>query len=366
VSGSTEKRKMKTPAESKSYMAEIVGNESLIGQRMSAGKLLHMMDVAAGDAAFRHCENYLVTLSFDRIELLSFIRHRDYVRFDAQVIQVGRSSMVVEVTGLVKPPTEMKRTRMRSSFITMVAIHEDGTPNKTIPGMIYRSEEDLKKKKIAEERACILAERRKKLGAVDRLKAIPLKKLKDFSKRESHSPPSDTVLEIRKRFLPRHANLLGIVFGGITIELMEELARATARQFTGNLRMVTIAMEDVLFMKPLKISDMADMSAKVVFVGNTTLVVEVTVKAFRLFATDDGEVTNKGTFTVLNVSPEGEKMPITRGLDLPQTDLATRKSYLKEQIKHADRTGSGQAFTAACEDLKPASPQRAQKRAKNN
>jgi acyl-CoA hydrolase len=322
-----------------------------------------MMDVAAGDAAFRHCESYLVTLSFDRIELLNFIRHRDYVRFDAQVIQVGRSSMVVEVTGFVKSPTEMKRIRMRGGFITMVAIHENGRPNKTIPGMTYRTREDLEKKKIAEKRACILAERRKKLEAVDSLETIPLKKLKDLSKRESYLPPSNTTLDIRKRFLPRDANMLGIVFGGITIELMEELARATARQFTGNFRMVTIAMEDVLFMKPLKTSDMADMFAKVIFVGNTTLVVEVTVKAFSLFATDSEE-TNKGTFTVLNMSPEGKKMPITRGLDLSGADLATRKSYLKEQIKYADRTGIEPTFTPACEGLKATSPQRTQSKIK--
>jgi acyl-CoA hydrolase len=232
----------------------------------------------------------------------------------------------------------------------MVAINEDGTPNKNIPGMTYRTEEDLKKKRIAEERACILAERKKKLEAVDRLEAIAPEQLQDFFKREGHLHAPDTDLEIRKRFLPRHANLLGIVFGGHTIELMEELALATARQFTGNFRMVTIAMEDVLFMKPLKISDLADMTARVVFVGNTTLVVEVTVKAFRLFETDEGEITNKGTFTVLNVSPEGKKIPITRGLDLSMADLTTRKSYLKEQIKYTDRTGINPTFTPPCQE----------------
>jgi acyl-CoA hydrolase len=347
--GSTpEEKKAKTPSESRTHIAEIIGDESQIGQRFSAGELLHMMDVAAGDAAFRHAGTYLVTLSFDRIELLAFIRHRDYIRFDTQVIQVGRSSMVVEVTGIIKSPTEMKRTRMKGGFITMVAINEDGTPNKNIPGMTYRTEEDLKKKKIAEDRACILTERRKKLEAIDRLETVPEIKLKDFHARKSYLPPRETDLDVRKRFLPRDANMLGIVFGGITIELMEELALATARQFTGNFRMVTIAMEDVLFMKPLNINDLADMSARVVFVGNTTLVVEITVKAIQLFATDQGKMTNKGTFTVLNVSPKGKKMPITRGLDLSGADLATRKSYLKEQVKYTDRTGIEPTFTSEC------------------
>jgi acyl-CoA thioesterase YciA len=342
------KRELKTPADSKSYIAEIVGDESLIGQRMTAGKLFHMMDIAAADAAFRHAETHLVTLAFDRIELLDFIRHRDYVRFDTTVIQVGRSSIVVEVTGLVKSPTEIKTTPMRGGFITMVAIHENGKPNKTIPSLTYRTEADLEKKSVAEERSCMLAERKKSLDSIDRLERIPKDRLKDYSPRVSYLPPSGTVLDIRRRFLPRNANQLGIVFGGDTVVLMEELALATARQFTGNIRMVTIAMEDVLFLKPLHLTDLAEMTAKVVFVGSTTLVVEVTVKAIRRFGPAEGDITNKGTFTVLNYSPEGKKKPITRGLDLSRAVLPTRKSYLKEQIKYEDRTGREPTFTLAC------------------
>jgi acyl-CoA hydrolase len=342
------KRRLKTPADSKSYIAEIVGDESLIGQRMSAGKLFHMMDIAAADAALRHAESHLVTLAFDRIELLDFIRHRDYIRFDTTVIQVGHSSIVVEVTGLVKSPTEIKTTPIRGGFITMVAIHKNGKPNKTIPGLTYRTKADLQKKAIAEERACILAERKKSLDHIDRMKRVPKNRLKDYFPRESYLPSSETVLGIRRRFLPRNANQLGIIFGGDTIVLMEELALATARQFTENIRMVTIAMEDVLFLKPLHVTDLAEMTAKVIFVGATTLVVEVTVKAVRLFGPVESEVTNKGTFTVLNYSPESKKKPITRGLDLSDADPATRKSYLKEQIKYADRTGREPTFTVAC------------------
>jgi acyl-CoA hydrolase len=242
----------------------------------------------------------------------------------------------------------MKTTPIRGGFITMVAIHENGRPNKNIPGLTYRTKADLEKKTIAHERACILAERKVNLDGIDQLKRLPKARLKDYSSRESHLPPSATTLDIRRRFLPRNANQLGIVFGGDTVELMEELALATARQFTGNIRMVTIAMEDVLFIKPLHVSDLAEMTAKVVFVGSTTLVVEITVKAARLFGPDETEITNKGTFTVLNFSPEGKKMPITRGLDLAGADLPTRKSYLKEQIKYADRTGREPTFTVAC------------------
>ena len=67
------KRKEKTPEDSMNYIAEIVGEESLFGERMGAGKLLHMMDFAAASAAVKHAESALVTLAFDRVELTNMI-----------------------------------------------------------------------------------------------------------------------------------------------------------------------------------------------------------------------------------------------------------------------------------------------------
>ena len=100
-------RKTKTPAESKGYIAEIIGDESLYGQRMFAGVLLHMMDFAAAQAAIRHAECSLVTLAFDRVELLDFVFHRDYVRYDACVIKVGNSSVMVNVEASRGPPQRL-------------------------------------------------------------------------------------------------------------------------------------------------------------------------------------------------------------------------------------------------------------------
>lgn len=333
------KRREKTPSESQGYIAEIVGEESLIAQRMFAGKLLHMMDFAAGDAAIRHSESPLVTLSFDRIELLDHIFHRDYVRYEACVIQVGRSSMVVKVDGFTKSPTDMRIRPGHSGFITMVAIDEKGRPNRNIPALAYNCPEDLEKKRMAETRECQIGERKREMDRIEALKAVSSPDLKDFYPRDRFYTPAETGLSIRKRFLPRNANTLGIVFGGDTIEMMEELALATARQFTGNIRMVTIAMEDVLFLKPLYINDLMEMTSRVVFVASTTLVVEITVKATDLFGKRKDVITNKGTFTVFNYDASGGKMPIRNGLTLTGADLAVRKCYLKEQMKYENRTG---------------------------
>ena len=328
---------VKTPTDSATYIAEIVGEESLFGQRMSAGKLLHMMDVAAGHSAAKHAECPLVTLAFDRVELLNFIYHMDYVHYDAYVIKVGRSSIVVNVEGYTKQPTQMEIQPAHSGVITMVAIDKNKRPCRNIPALEYRTSEDLEKKKMAQERERILKQRRQEIAQIDSLKQIRSSRLKDFYKRKYYYTPAESELKIRKVFLPRNANSLGIIFGGDTIEMMEELALASARQFTGNFGMVTIAMEDVLFMKPLNVDNLVEMDAKVIFVANTTLAVEITVRAIDYIAPYKSHVTNKGVFTVLNYDRAGKKTAIASGLDMSRASLAEKRSYLKEQIKYENR-----------------------------
>lgn len=341
-------RKIKRPLDSQGYIAQIVGEESLIGQRMVAGELLHMMDFAAADAATRHAESQLVTLAFDRIELLDYIYHRDFVRYEACVIKAGRSSVVVKVDGFIKSPTEMTIRPGHSGFITMVAIDGNGRPNKNIPTIQYESPADLNLKKIAENRECLIRERKQEILEIDRLEQVDPNDLKDYYPRDHLFRPSETALTIRKRFLPRNANSLGIVFGGDTIQLMEELAVATARQFTGNIRMVTIAMEDVLFLKPLYVGDLVEMSAQVAFVASNTLIVEIVVTALGGIGSRKGQTTNKGTFTVLNYDTAGRKKIIRNGLELSDADAAVQKCYLKEQVKYENRTGIPSRFSTAC------------------
>ncbi len=331
----------KTPEDSESFIAEIVGEESRMGQRMSAGRLLHMMDIVAASAAARHAGCEAVTLAFDRVELLNYICHMDYVRYDASVIQVGRSSMIVRVEGAYKAPDEMEVHTGHSGVITMVAIDADGRPNRNIPRLEYRTPRDLAQKAMAESRERLLANRRRTTAAVDGMAVIPEDHLADHYPRTAHIPPEKTELVIRKNFLPRNTNILGNVFGGDTIEMMEELALATARQFTGNFRMVTIAMEDVLFLRPLHLDHIVEMRGRVIFVANTTLVVEIAVMAVSFQNEKASHVTNSGLFTVLNYDRVGRKKGIATGLDMSRSDLDLRRSYLKEQIKYERRTGRG-------------------------
>ncbi len=90
-------------------------------------------------------------------------------------------------------------------------------------------------------------------------------------------------------------------------------------------------------MKPLNVDNLVEMHAKVIFVANTTLAVEITVRAIDYVAPSKSHVTNKGVFTVLNYDRAGKKTPITNGLKMSRAGLAEKRSYLKEQTKYENR-----------------------------
>ncbi|MGK0288712.1 MAG: acyl-CoA hydrolase [bacterium] len=326
--------KAKTPNDSEMYLAEVVGQESLRGKRMSAGALLHMMDLAAATSSWRYVQGHVVTLAFDRVELLNVICHMDYVRYDCKVIKVGRSSLLIKVDGYTKPPTEMDMQPTHSGMITMVAVNKDKTPNRNIAPMVYETEDDLLCKELAQQREHDIEIQKQRVSRINDLDEIQLELLRDVHARKIQLSPKETNLKIRKIFLPKHLNAIGSVFGGEIIELMEELAIANARQFTGNFNMITMVMEDVLFFKPLSLKSLVEMSSNVVFVGKTTLVVEVEVKVLDPFDQEDEYITNRGIFTILNIDRSERKKVITTGLDLTQASLEERKKYLKELEKY--------------------------------
>ena len=325
--------KAKTIAESASYLAEIVGQESQKGRRISPGQVLHMMDLAAASAAWKHSESSVVTIAFGQIELLNAICHMDYFRLNASVIKVGKSSMVVKLDGYTKPPTEMDLQHTHSGLITVVAIDEDRKPNRNIPGLVYETNEaDLKA--FAEKREIAQNERTKYLEKIDNIESVHESQLEDPFPRRQRLPPSKTILMAKKIFLPKNANFLGSVFAGDIIQLMEELAIANARQFAGNFDMVTIVMQDILFLKPMPINSVIEIASIVTFVRQHTMVVEVTVKAFDAIYREKEATTNTGIFTILNFDRTGRKKKINVGLDMSQASQEEMKKYLKEQARY--------------------------------
>lgn len=78
--------------------------------------------------------------------------------------------------------------------------------------------------------------------------------------------------------LPPHANARGIVFGGVLVSWMD-IAGVAAAQRYARAHVVTSLMDSLQFLAPIKIGSLVHLTAKVIFVGKTSLEVEILVHA---------------------------------------------------------------------------------------
>lgn len=92
------------------------------------GKILSMVDKAAGVCAMRHCGKPCVTVAMDRVEFLVPIQVGDFLMVRARLDKVGRTSMTVRVEVYAEDLRSGKRRHTNSCVVTMVAVSPKGKP----------------------------------------------------------------------------------------------------------------------------------------------------------------------------------------------------------------------------------------------
>lgn len=92
------------------------------------GKAVAMMDVVASIAAIRAAHKPVVTASIDRVDFKAPIREGDFVETVARVVNIGRTSITVEVELWGEIPTTGERRLSTVGKFVLVAIDRDGRP----------------------------------------------------------------------------------------------------------------------------------------------------------------------------------------------------------------------------------------------
>jgi uncharacterized protein (TIGR00369 family) len=83
-------------------------------------------------------------------------------------------------------------------------------------------------------------------------------------------------INIAQLMQPEHANNLGNVHGGWIMKLVDD-AGALASMRHAQRRVVTVAIDSMVFRNPIKIGDLVMLTAEVTYVGRTSLEAEVLV-----------------------------------------------------------------------------------------
>src|SRR6476661_10622384 len=87
-------------------------------------------------------------------------------------------------------------------------------------------------------------------------------------------------LSIRVVMMPRDANHLGTIFGGVILSSLDLAGAVEAHQHSDN-RLVTAAMHEVKFIAPVFVGDLVSYYTETLKIGNTSITVRVTVDARR-------------------------------------------------------------------------------------
>ncbi len=118
-------------------------------------------------------------------------------------------------------------------------------------------------------------------------------------------------LVIRTIAMPRDTNPHGDIFGGWLMSQMD-LGSGILASKTARARVVTVAMEGLSFLQPVKVGDAVACYARVAKIGRTsmTIPVEVWVERFRNHGTP--VLVTRGVFIYVAVDDSGRPIPVKR------------------------------------------------------
>ena len=124
---------------------------------------------------------------------------------------------------------------------------------------------------------------------------------------ESNTPPG-MELTLRTLAMPADANPSGDIFGGWVMSQMD-LAAAVRADERAKGRTATVAVHEIVFLKPVKIGDTLCVYTDITRVGRTSMTLAVEVWAQR-YLTHTMEKVTAATFVMVALDQDGKPTPV--------------------------------------------------------
>jgi acyl-CoA thioesterase YciA len=126
------------------------------------------------------------------------------------------------------------------------------------------------------------------------------------SSSDEHAPRGE--LTVRLAAVPRDTNANGDIFGGWVISQMDQAGGIRAAE-TAQGRVVTIAIEAMTFIRPVRVGDVLSVYTAVDYIGRTSLKIHIEAWAQR-FRTHHREKVTDATFTFVAIGADGRPRPV--------------------------------------------------------
>jgi acyl-CoA thioesterase YciA len=118
-------------------------------------------------------------------------------------------------------------------------------------------------------------------------------------------------LALRVTLLPRDTNKHGSIFGGIITSHIDMAGAVQARLSCGPYNFVTVAMDKVVFHKPVFVGDVVSFYAETIKVGRTSVTIKIEVDATRVESQETVRVT-EAVVVFVAVDEDWKPVPIVQ------------------------------------------------------
>jgi uncharacterized protein (TIGR00369 family) len=115
-------------------------------------------------------------------------------------------------------------------------------------------------------------------------------------------------ISIAQLMQPEHANNLGNVHGGWIMKLVDEAGALTCMRHAQR-RVVTVAIDSMVFRQPIRIGDLIILNAEVAYTGRTSMEAEVQVQAENPI-TGERTHTNTAYLVYVALDDDGDPIPV--------------------------------------------------------
>jgi acyl-CoA hydrolase len=120
---------------------------------------------------------------------------------------------------------------------------------------------------------------------------------------------SETYTRMAQMMTPNDANIVGSVFGGSILALIDLTAAATAQKFSGEIS-VTASFDRVDFHEPIRVGELVELDGHVSYVGRTSLEVTIEVHSTNL-KTSEKRHSNTARVTMVAIK-DGKPFEVPR------------------------------------------------------
>jgi len=121
--------------------------------------------------------------------------------------------------------------------------------------------------------------------------------------------PREQIPSIRRVMMPRDTNAFGTIFGGVILSEIDLAAAVEAHRHHSG-RLVTVALDGVVFRAPVHVGDCVSFFTETLHIGRTSIRVKVRVWAEGRFSTGSQVFVTEAEATMVAVDERGQKVPL--------------------------------------------------------